>query len=311
MRCSVSFLLSTISVVSAAAVKRGSPVHLAVSPKCGTLDGPVADVNAGLAPLNTFKTIVTFGDGYSDNGVRDGSVAKAPVLTPPNPKAGGRPSNGLVWVEHLAQAAGATLKGYAADGAVVDAGQYPGSKNLAPSPNTDLIGQVNFFTSQGATYNRDTTLYTIFFGINDYVDGGNLDLAAQNIAYEILVLTSSPTFARNILIVDDYGRGTTSPAGEAYKQAVFSMLPTLKNKFGINVAFVDLSTIWKGVLGSSPGYQAFGYTNPGACTVNNSTTVGACSSPDTSFYWLPGTPSAATHGIVADYVSEVLTQCKI
>lgn len=104
----------------------------------------------------------------------------------------------------------------------------------------------------------------------------------------MLVLSSSPTFAKNFLVVDNYGRGKTTAAGEAYKQEVFSGLNALRSSYGVNVAFVDFANVWKGVLGSSPGYKAFGYTNPGACTVNGNTTVGACSDPDHSFYWIPG-----------------------
>jgi hypothetical protein len=112
-------------------------------------------------------------------------------------------------------------------------------------------------------------------------------VAAQNIAYHILVLTSSPTFARNILVIDNYGRGKKTPAGEAFKQEVFSMLQSIRG-LGVNIGFVDFSNLWNGVLGSTPGYRAFGYTNPGACTVNSETTVGACADPDHSFYWMPG-----------------------
>ncbi|KAG6813170.1 hypothetical protein H0H93_013478, partial [Arthromyces matolae] len=206
------------------------------------------------------------------------------VLNPPNPDAGGRPSNGLVWIENLANSIGATLKDFAVPGAVVYADQYP-----AGSVPSDLVSQINLYTQQVYTSkpNPNTTLYTIFLGINDVVRGGNLDLCAQEIAYEILVLASSPIFARNFLIVDNYGRGTKTPAGEAYKQELFSMIPALR-KYGYNVGFIDLSTIWNGVLGASPGYQSFGYTNPGTCTVSNTTTVGACSSPSTYFYWLQG-----------------------
>lgn len=115
----------------------------------------------------------------------------------------------------------------------------------------------------------------------------DLDVASQNLAYILLILSSSPMFAKNILVLDDYGRGTSTPAGQLWKQNVFTALNTLRTR-GMNVGYVDFSTIWDGVLGTNPGYQAFGYTNPGACLVNTSTTVGACSDPDHSFYWLPG-----------------------
>lgn len=52
-------------------------------------------------------------DSYTDGGVEDGSPLSPAVLVPPNPKAGGRSSNGPVWVENLATSAGATLKDYA------------------------------------------------------------------------------------------------------------------------------------------------------------------------------------------------------
>ncbi|KAF8079160.1 carbohydrate esterase family 16 protein [Lyophyllum atratum] len=307
MRFTAVSVLAAISIASAAVVQRESlqEVHLAVKPKCGTLEGAPADVNAGLPPLNTFKTIVSFGDAYSDGGVQDGSPLQPAILLPPNPMAGGRMSNGPVWVENLAKSVGATVKDYAAAGAVVDASQYP-DKNFGNA--RDFIGQLNMFIGQSTTYDPDTTLYTIFFGINDFEEGADLDMVAQNIAYNILVASSSPVFARNILIVDNYGRGTKTAQGEAFKQQVFSELQSLRG-LGLNIGYVDLSNVWTGVLGLTPGYKAFGYTNPGACTVNSETTVGACADPDHSFYWIPGTPSAATHRIMADYVNAVLTQC--
>lgn len=116
----------------------------------------------------------------------------------------------------------------------------------------------------------------------------DLDLAAQNIAYHLLVLSSSPSFAKNFLVIDNYGRGAKTAAGDDFKQKVFSSLGALRGYYGLNVAYVDFSNIWNGVLGSTPGYEAFGYTNPGACTFDDKTTVGACSDPDHSFYWIPG-----------------------
>ncbi|EPQ60041.1 hypothetical protein GLOTRDRAFT_32103 [Gloeophyllum trabeum ATCC 11539] len=88
-------------------------VRLAISPSCGTIGGTPANVNAGLLPLNEYKNIVVFGDGYSSNGVTDGSNPAPPVVVPPSPKAGGRMSDGYVWTEYLANDSGATLNNYA------------------------------------------------------------------------------------------------------------------------------------------------------------------------------------------------------
>jgi hypothetical protein len=61
MLSSLVFALAATSATSAIVVQRGTlDVHLAVSPKCGTLSGSPADVNAGLR-LSTYNTVVSFG----------------------------------------------------------------------------------------------------------------------------------------------------------------------------------------------------------------------------------------------------------
>ncbi|PSR77862.1 hypothetical protein PHLCEN_2v7683 [Hermanssonia centrifuga] len=87
-------------------------IHLAVSPKCGELSGNVTDANAGL-DLRNYKTIVSFGDSYTDGGKQDGSPLNPPIVIPPDPGAGGRSTNGKVWVENIADDFGARLMDYA------------------------------------------------------------------------------------------------------------------------------------------------------------------------------------------------------
>jgi hypothetical protein len=36
-------------------------IHLAITPSCGNLEGNATDINAGIPPLESFKTIVAFG----------------------------------------------------------------------------------------------------------------------------------------------------------------------------------------------------------------------------------------------------------
>ncbi|PPR06184.1 hypothetical protein CVT24_000726 [Panaeolus cyanescens] len=315
---SILAVFATFACTYATAILReepATPLHLAVDPICATsLSGAPADVNAGLKPLNEYTRIVAFGDAYSDSGVHNGSSPSPAFLVPPSTSAGGRPSNGPVWVEYLANANGATLRDYAVNGAIVDATQYPGTT----VPNVpDFIEQANTVNSGGASNRNpsDSTLYVVFFGIGDYeiakARGDSLTVAAQNIAYNILTVTSYPTYAKHILIVDNYGRGETSQIGEDFKAEVFSALQPLRTRWKINVGFVDLSTLWKGILGTSPGYQAFGYTNPGSCLPSTSSTSGACADPARTFYWTPGLPTTATHKLIADYVQTALNTCKI
>ncbi|KAJ7508459.1 carbohydrate esterase family 16 protein [Mycena galericulata] len=253
-------------------------VKLAVSPQCGTLSSGVpADVNVGLGPLSSYKTIVAFGDSYT----------------------GGGNTNGPTWVQDLATTAGATLINYASSGAVVDVDQWPQIASVQTTASVDFINQANNFM-QSARPDPSTTLYIVFFGIGDYAEAiATGDTSLEQIA-EVLVYVSQFS-ARQI--VDNYGLGKTSPEGNAFKQDLYESLETGHTRYGWNVGFASFNNIWEGVLYGSPGYAAFGYTNPGIC---NET----CADPAHTFMWAPGNPSAATHSIMATYVEEVLTQCK-
>ncbi|KAJ6601155.1 carbohydrate esterase family 16 protein [Mycena vulgaris] len=282
----LAFLCATASAV---VLPRANTVHLAVSPKCGTLSGGVpSDVNVGLGPLSSYKTIVAFGDSYT----------------------GGGTTNGPTWVQNLATSVGAKLINYGANGAVVDVNQWPQVVSVKAKSSVDFINQANtFMTTQ--KLDPATTLYVIFFGIGDYAEAiatGKTDMnqIAGVLVYTMLGLTSSTSFAKNILIVDNYGLGKTSPGGDAFKGDLFTSLGTGRRLYGWNVGFASFSNIWNGVLYGGPGYAAFGYTNPGVC-VQGST---KCSDPAHTFYYAPGNPSAATHSIMATYVEEVLSQCK-
>jgi hypothetical protein len=133
----------------------------------------------------------------------------------------------------------------------------------------------NLFLSQNHTLDQKTTLYTVFFGINDYsaskTDGDHMPEAAQTVLNLISQLASPPTNARSFLVADDYGRGSVAPQGEAYKQQIFDGLREMrKNSHQFRYGYVDFKYIWNSVLGSTPGYEAFGYTSDGACTQNSS-----------------------------------------
>ncbi|KAI0767759.1 hypothetical protein C8Q74DRAFT_1282217 [Fomes fomentarius] len=304
-----------------------SGIHLAVSPICGSLSGTTADVNAGVDPKRV-KTIVAFGDSYTDGGRQDGGNLPPPVVTPPDAEAGGRSTDGKVWVEVLADDIGATVMDYAQSGACTDLKLWPSAIK-----QVDFIGQMATFLNQSNDLDPESTLYAIFFGINDYenskTDGeSNLQVAAQVILSQIRILADSPTSARSFLVSDVYGRGTHTAAGDAFVQTIFSGLHDLHlgiNSTGhgeaegegpkLNVAFAELARIWDGVLGTDPGFEAFGYVSTDACITDCSiqlcSTDGMCDDPDHFFYYIPGHPSKEGMRIMADYVEEVLERCVV
>jgi len=267
-------------------------------------------VNSGLRPLASYTTLVCFGDSYTDGGTHDGSPLKPAVVIPPNPQAGGRASDGPVWAEDIVNDTKAILKDYARGGAVTNVTLWP-----SKAGQSDFITQVALFLNQSNNLNPNTTLYSVFFGINDNAATGtdgtaNLPLAAQTIINEITLLTQAPTNARSFLVIDDYGFGSETVAGDAFKKQYFNGLATLQQQIpGFRVAFVDLKTLWSGVLTASPGFAAFGYTSKANCLVNSTSTVGECSDPDHTFYWIPSHPSKQTHRIMADYIEAAVLKC--
>ncbi|KAL1739257.1 hypothetical protein HDZ31DRAFT_49672 [Schizophyllum fasciatum] len=286
--------------------ERNDGIHLAVGPTCGSLTGSVADVNAGI-DNGKIRTIVAFGDSYTDGGKDDGSPLDPAVLVPPNTEAGGRSTDGPTWIEYVAQDMnGAALKDYAQWGACTDLSLWPSNPR-----KVDFLGQsmstsenqanrtttlVKTFLSQSNTFDPETTLYVVFFGINDYeaskTDGDHMQEAAGVLLEQISILASKPTSARNFLVADVYGRGVHTASGEAYKQTVYDGLAKMHQDEGTAVAYVDFSAIWDGecVLGSNPGYAAFGYTSTDACTecTSNCDQYGWCQDWAHYFYWIGG-----------------------
>ncbi|OSC99273.1 carbohydrate esterase family 16 protein [Trametes coccinea BRFM310] len=310
--------LPTLRPAALAGRERNHGIHLAVSPVCGPLSGNVSDVNAGV-DLKRIKTIVAFGDSYTDGGRDDGGPLAPPVVVPPDAEAGGRSTDGKVWVEDIADDIGATLKDYAQSGACTDLSLWPSAIK-----KVDFLGQMQTFLNQSNDLDPDTTLYAIFFGINDYEDSktdgtANLQAAAQVILNQTSILASPPTNARHFLITDVYGRGTHTPEGDAMVQTIFYGLAELRanasasSNTTLNFAFAEFARIWDGVLDGNPGYEAFGYVSTDACIVDctdtECTTDGMCDDPDHYFYYIPGHPSKEGHRIMADYVEEVLTRC--
>jgi len=288
-------------------------IHLAIGPACGNLTGNASDINAGIPALYNFRTIVAFGDSYTDGGRHDGGPLAPPVVIPPDALAGGRSTNGKVWIENVADDYDMLFKDYAIAGAVSDLALWPSN----PRPY-DFLGEMTTFLSQNNTLDPATTLYVIFFGINDYIasqtDGDHLPQAAQVILDQVQRLSASPTNARYFLVADDYGRGVTTPDGEAFKNQIFSGLASSRqaNASDFGFAYVNFDRIWNAVLNGPPGYQAFGYNNTGACLIGSgNSTVGMCDDPAHYFYWIPGHPSKQGHRIMADYTEEVVHWCKV
>ncbi|QRV84171.1 carbohydrate esterase family 16 protein [Ceratobasidium sp. AG-Ba] len=169
-------------------------------------NGSTADVNAGIGHLGSFKTIVSFGDSFTSDGKFDGSAPDLPVQTGTSPRYGGRFANGYVWIENLANDTGSRLLDYAVPGAVTDTAIWP-----SKFTESSFVKQVAVFQNQSHILDSNTTLYSVFFGINDFSasakDGDHMLEAAEALLNQVKILSQAPTNAKYFLVIDDYGRG--------------------------------------------------------------------------------------------------------
>ncbi|KAF8602734.1 hypothetical protein BDV93DRAFT_557210 [Ceratobasidium sp. AG-I] len=284
-------------------------LKLAFTPSCGNFSSSTyVNTNAGI-DLSKIKTaVVPFGDSWTAMNDSTGVYPPpAPVFLGTYSMAGGRASNGPTWTEYIANDTGVEVHPYAVGGAVTDLTLWPTAIARGININS-FTNQTKIFLSQNHTWDPASTLYTIFFGINDYTysktDGSSILIKAAEVIRnqtELLIAAG----AKNILTAGLYH--SQSGSGP-YKQAMFDNIKALRNTHPtINVAFADFYPLWA-ALGSSP--SAFGYTNLTKCLTVDSSIIGACSDPQSRLYWQSSHPSTCTHRLMADYIETVLDTCK-
>ncbi|KAG9077690.1 hypothetical protein FRC06_008757, partial [Ceratobasidium sp. 370] len=199
--------------------------------------------------LGAFKTIVSFGDSFTSDGKFDGSAPDPPVQTGTSPRYGGRFANGYVWIENLANDTGAHLLDYAVPGAVTDTTIWP-----SKATESSFVQQVSIFTNQSHSFDPDTTLYSVFFGINDYSasakDGDHMLEAAEALLGQVKLLSQAPTNAKYFLVVDDYGRGTHTASGLAFKTRVFNGMSAMRGS-APRIGFIYVGGYKNVILGVS------------------------------------------------------------
>jgi hypothetical protein len=318
----VTLLAATSGIATPTTARSNPALTLAVQPKCGTLStNPVhGAVTSGLRPLKSYKTIISFGvrlclplsdseeahsfiqDGFADTGARSGSSSSPAVVTPPSTLAGGRMSNGPVWVEDFASDAGADLASWAQNGTTAEEFLIPNGIDVRMQTNNYITTRT--FTPAGET------LHVITAGAIDtaYTSGSSssfltkssderlisqtdtrlIDDAAGSIIYDIISLSSYPAYGTDFLVIDNSALSNSStPAGTIFRTTLLQGLNFARLSYGLNVGYVDLAPLYSGIR-VSPGPKPFGLTSGGACLTSNSNTVGQCMDPATMLEWMPG-----------------------
>lgn len=242
--------------------------------------------------------LVVFGDSLSDIG----TVFRATGgMYPPNPPYyQGRYSNGLVWVEYLAQRLDLPerkINNFACGGATTGSD----INSLVPG----LLTQVQSFTrtQQQALPN---TLYVLWAGANDYLQGASsTSIPVENVTKAIALLID--VGAKKILVANapDLGqlpatRNSTNSASlsaltQVHNQALRRSLKVLSQKHpDIHLATLDAHELYKSAIAHP---AAFGFTNVISACLDRGNSSG---NPNQFLFWDKIHPTTAAHRILGE-----------
>ncbi len=217
-----------------------------------------------------FDTIVSFGDSLSDNGNLYAYMAHFIPKSPPYYH--GRFSNGPVWTEDLFQSyfpngASDNFQDFAVGGA----GAVLSYKENLPYT---LSSEVDDYLYLHNYVNKDTTLYTIWIGANNYLNGPtNVDAITTSVVDAIGTNVESliNNGAVMILIVNIPDLGKTPAAAQnntqelltelanKHNEKLFAKYNELKERYpNVNIAYFDVYSLFNQLM-SNPGQ--FNITN--------------------------------------------------
>lgn len=217
-----------------------------------------------------FDTIVAFGDSLSDNGNLYTYMLHFIPKSPPYYQ--GRFSNGPVWVEDLFQSyfpndTSDKLQDFAVGGA----GAVLSYKENLPYT---LSSEVDDYLYLHSYNNKDTTLYTVWIGANNYLNAPtNVDEITSSVVDTIGINIESliNNGAVMILMVNIPDLGKTPEAAQNNTQALLTELTNkhnekllakyneLKERYpNVNIAYFDVYSLFNQLI-SDPGQ--FNITN--------------------------------------------------
>ena len=241
---------------------------------------------------NSSQGVITFGDSLSDNGnlfktTQIESLGKAPYFE-------GRASNGLVWVEELANSL--QVKG--------------SSKNFAVGGATShqMLDQVNQYVRNEQNLNPNN-IYTLWSGTNDYYSGKKpessiniiktaintlTEAGAQKIIVANLMLENSPLSSAS-----STPEITLSQRSKDHNQQLHqSLMELAKQNPSLSIIPLDVDSLFN-AFAKDP--NRFGFTKESqSCLVN-------CVSPDKFIFLDIIHGTAAANRILSDYTLSILT----
>jgi phospholipase/lecithinase/hemolysin len=308
-----------------------------------TLLGVVLMATSSLVSAEPFSAIIVIGDSLADNGnvFRATSALPGQAIPVSPPYFRGRFSNGLMWVEHLANALGLQITPSLDGGTNFAFGGATTGQDLNRIFQRDLGVVIPSLHTQVATYHltlADPTLsdptrvkrapvdalYIVWGGANDLreaVQKGTAGAipesvasdAANNIATVIRELQSAGAIYFLVLNLPDLGRTPQHVAlgsaavqlgtalSTAFNNALESTLQQLASTLPVHIARLDIARHFQEVT-TNP--QNFGVTNvTDACLSGDPFAPGTvCANPESYIFWdAIGHPTAVAQDLIADF----------
>ena len=270
---------------------------------CGLILG--SSLASGKAIAATFSQIVVYGDSLSDLG-RTSALTGGAAPAYSN-VAGGRFSNGSLWVEYLAGSLGLSTNpntNFALGGATsginnvvpfLDGVQAQVAKNSIDDPNALYIvwGGANDYLFFGGTANPTVTTNHLKNEVSTLIDRG-----AKNILVPNLPDLGNLPGTRNL----NSSSGLTSLT-QAHNTNLVEDLKNLSSTHpGIDLLLLDVDSFVSQVWAKPSN---FGLTN----TTDGCWLV-TCSTPDTYFFWDDIHPTTAAHALIGDFAFDTVTKAK-
>ncbi|PSW61917.1 thermolabile hemolysin [Photobacterium kishitanii] len=277
--------------------------------------------NDKITHSNAINKIVAFGDSLSDTG----NTFNGSQWLFPNSNSWflGHFSNGLVWTEYLANAKHLPLYNWAVGGAA-GVNEYGILTGIY-----DQISSFNTYMKSAKNYNIGNTLFTLEFGLNDFMNYGR-NVTQVKSDYSTALIRLTDVGAKNILLMTlpDASKAPQFKYSSAEKVALVSKQIKQFNAFikeqaayykakGINITLVDAYKMFENVT-SNP--QKYGFINAkDACMdinrssskdyliSHNLTNDCAQNGSDKYVFWGVTHPTTAMHKYIAQQIISQLS----
>lgn len=261
--------------------------------------------------------LYVFGDSLSDVG--QVFQVSGGMYPPDPPYFQGRYSNGRVWIEYLAdrlQIPQSRIHHFAYGGATTGVlhdrvGTATDSASLVPTvldqvqmaieSNQDVRANEQLPPSQSGQVLRSNSLYVLWAGANDYLQGSSTPENAVNYLTEAMH-TLVEMGARRFLVANlpDLGQlpatrqainsERLSDLSQTHNQILERSLTSFQLDSAVDIALLDVQRLYEEVI-TDP--EAFDFTNAtNACLMG---TQQACDTPDRFLFWDGIHPTTAAH----------------